>query len=129
MMTSGFILFENFQKFHIEFQITQCLLCLLIVAFISIFNHANMRLPQWLDKTLRKVIVTPDMHRVHHSVILSESQKNYGFNFSFWDRLFRTYQAQPVKGQLGMTLGLANAQIDSTQNLIWSLIFPFRRNP
>ncbi len=92
----------------------------------AIFNHANMKLPKWLDSGLRKIIVTPDMHRVHHSVILSESQKNYGFNFSLWDRVFRTYQAEPAKGQIGMTIGLENAQVDGTQNLLWSLVFPFR---
>lgn len=92
----------------------------------AIFNHANMRLPKGFDKALRKVIVTPDMHRVHHSVILSESQKNYGFNFSIWDKLFHTYQAEPVKGQVGMTIGLNEAQVDGTQKLFWSLILPFK---
>jgi len=95
----------------------------------AIFNHANLALPIWLDKPLRKIIVTPDMHRVHHSIILSESQKNYGFNFSVWDRLFRTYQADPVKGQIGMTLGLETAQSDNTQKIGWSLILPFTQKP
>ncbi len=94
----------------------------------AIFNHANMRLPKGLDHVLRKVIVTPDMHRVHHSVVLSESQKNYGFNFSIWDKLFRTYQAEPVKGQIGMTIGLNEAQNKGPQNLIWSLLLPFKTN-
>lgn len=93
----------------------------------AIFNHANMKLPAWLDTVLRKIIVTPDMHRVHHSIILRESQKNYGFNFSIWDRLFRTYQAEPSDGQIGMTLGLKEAQVDATQNLGWSLSLPFRK--
>lgn len=95
----------------------------------AVFNHANLALPAWLDKPLRKIIVTPDMHRVHHSIILSESQRNYGFNFSVWDRIFRTYQAEPVKGQLGMTLGLASEQSDQTQRIGWSLLLPFTNKP
>ena len=95
----------------------------------AIFNHANLALPAWLDKFLRKIIVTPDMHRVHHSIILSESRKNYGFNFSIWDRIFKTYQAEPIKGHLGMTLGLETAQSDSTQKLSWSLALPFTHKP
>jgi sterol desaturase/sphingolipid hydroxylase (fatty acid hydroxylase superfamily) len=99
----------------------------IILNATAIFNHANLALPKKLDNLLRKIIVTPDMHRVHHSIIMDESQKNYGFNFSIWDRLFRTYQARPVKGQIGMTLGLEQAQIPQTQNLLWSLVYPFKR--
>ena len=96
----------------------------------AIFSHANLKLPIFLDKTLRKIIVTPDMHRVHHSVIMRESQMNYGFNFSFWDRLFRTYQSSPNQGQTGMTLGLEDAQTNATQRLGWSLWLPFKKqNP
>ena len=94
----------------------------------AIFSHANMKLPVKLDRILRKVIVTPDMHRVHHSIIFSESQKNYGFNFSIWDRLFKTYQAAPSKGQTGMTLGLDTAQTDGPKTFIWNLIFPFKQS-
>ncbi len=94
----------------------------------AIFSHANLKLPVFLDKSLRKIIVTPDMHRVHHSVILRESQKNYGFNFSFWDRLFGTYQPDPSKGQLGMTLGLEDAQVNATQQFGWSLWLPFKKS-
>ena len=64
----------------------------------AIFNHANLKLPLGLDKILRSVIVTPDMHRVHHSVIEMETNSNYGFNFSIWDKLCRTYKAQPEAG-------------------------------
>lgn len=94
----------------------------------AIFSHANLKLPQLLDKSLRKLIVTPDMHRVHHSVIMRESQTNYGFNFSFWDRLFGTYQSEPAKGQTQMILGLEEAQVKATQSLGWSLWLPFRRS-
>ena len=70
------------------------------------FNHANIALPAWLDGSLRIFIVTPDMHRVHHSVLGTEHDRNYGFNLSLWDRLFRTYLAEPSAGQQGMTIGL-----------------------
>lgn len=98
----------------------------IILNATAIFNHANLSLPPWLDRILRKVIVTPDMHRVHHSVIPEESRKNYGFNFSFWDRLFQTYQEAPREGQIDMTLGLETAQTNGPQNLLWSLLFPFK---
>ncbi|MGR3762197.1 sterol desaturase family protein (plasmid) [Roseobacteraceae bacterium NS-SX3] len=73
----------------------------------SLFNHANIRLPAAADRLLRWVIVTPDMHRVHHSVHPSETNSNYGFNLSCWDRLLGTYRAQPRDGHEGMTIGIA----------------------
>jgi sterol desaturase/sphingolipid hydroxylase (fatty acid hydroxylase superfamily) len=76
----------------------------------AMFNHANIALPAWLDGALRVAIVTPDMHRVHHSVLRREHDSNYGFNLSLWDRLFRTYTAQPEKGHRGMTVGLSPYQ-------------------
>jgi sterol desaturase/sphingolipid hydroxylase (fatty acid hydroxylase superfamily) len=72
----------------------------------SMFNHANVSMPSSLERVLRLVLVTPDMHRVHHSVVRAETDSNFGFNISWWDRLFRTYRAAPEAGQLGMTLGL-----------------------
>ena len=72
----------------------------------SIFNHANLRLPGWLDGALRLVVVTPDMHRVHHSVTPRETNSNFGFNFALWDRLFGTYHAQPAAGHEGMAIGI-----------------------
>lgn len=93
----------------------------------AMFNHANMRLPLALDKALRAIIVTPDMHRVHHSVIERETNSNYGFNFSIWDRLFRTYRAQPEAGHEGMTLGLEEHQTDAPNTLLWSLMLPFAK--
>ncbi len=72
----------------------------------SLFNHANIRTPLFLDKILRLVIVTPDMHRVHHSSIRREYGSNFGFIFSWWDRLFGSYRAQPEKGHEQMTIGL-----------------------
>lgn len=72
----------------------------------SMFNHGNVRLPERMDRILRRVVVTPDMHRVHHSVLPNETNSNFGFNLSWWDRLFGTYRAQPRDGQENMTIGL-----------------------
>ncbi|MGK7866068.1 sterol desaturase family protein [Falsiroseomonas sp. E2-1-a20] len=73
----------------------------------SMFNHANLRLPAWLDRGLRMILVTPDMHRVHHSVVPQETNSKLGFNLAFWDRLFGTYRAQPAAGHQAMTVGVA----------------------
>ena len=72
----------------------------------SLFNHANIRLPARIDRALRLVLVTPDMHRVHHSVIRAETDSNFGFTLPWWDRIFGTYRAQPAQGHQGMTIGL-----------------------
>jgi sterol desaturase/sphingolipid hydroxylase (fatty acid hydroxylase superfamily) len=72
----------------------------------SMFNHANVRMPQPLDRVLRWWIVTPDMHRVHHSWHPDETNSNFGFNLSCWDRLFGTYRAQPRDGHTNMTIGI-----------------------
>ncbi|MCJ7526501.1 MAG: sterol desaturase family protein [Methyloceanibacter sp.] len=93
----------------------------------AMFNHANMALPAWLDRGLRLVLVTPDMHRVHHSVIRREHNSNYGFNLSLWDRLFRTYTPEPEAGQLGMTIGLNPYQSEAPTRFGWSLWLPFRQ--
>jgi sterol desaturase/sphingolipid hydroxylase (fatty acid hydroxylase superfamily) len=74
----------------------------------AMFNHSNYALPLGIDRMLRLLVVTPDMHRVHHSVIIGEMNSNYGFNLSIWDRLFRSYRDQPVRGHTDMTIGLAN---------------------
>ena len=94
----------------------------------AIFNHANLKLPLGLDKILRSVIVTPDMHRVHHSVIEMETNSNYGFNFSIWDKLCRTYKAQPEAGHDGMTIGLSEHQSSAPAKLLWSLKLPFAKS-
>ena len=70
------------------------------------FNHGNVRLPAELDRVLRWLVVTPDMHRVHHSDIPAETNSNFGFNLPWWDRLFGTYRAQPGLGHEQMTIGL-----------------------
>lgn len=93
----------------------------------AMFNHANIALPAWLDRALRLFIVTPDMHRVHHSVLYREHDRNYGFNLSLWDRLFRTYLAQPEAGHQGMTIGLPPYQSEAPTRFGWSLWLPFRQ--
>ena len=93
----------------------------------AMFNHANIALPGWIDRPLRLFIVTPDMHRVHHSVRRSEHNTNFGFNLSLWDMLFKTYTAQPQGGHQGMTIGLDPYQSDDPTRFVWSLWLPFRR--
>jgi len=73
---------------------------------MAMFNHGNVRLPLGLDRALRTLVVTPDMHRVHHSVEDDEANSNFGFNLSWWDRLFGTYRDQPRGGHEGMTIGI-----------------------
>lgn len=94
----------------------------------SLFNHGNVRLPQRVDRWLRLILVTPDMHRVHHSVIQRETDSNFGFSVPWWDRLFRTYRAQPEKGHLGMTIGIEDFRTERDLRLDQMLIQPFRTN-
>ncbi len=93
----------------------------------AMFNHANLRLPKWLDKTLRLALVTPDMHRVHHSVIERETNSNYGFCLPWWDRMLGTYNDQPEGGHDTMTIGLTEHQDDAPSKIGFSLTLPFRR--
>ena len=92
----------------------------------AMFNHSNLALPAWLDKALRKVLVTPDMHRVHHSVHRHEHDSNYGFSLSVWDRVFGTYISQPEAGHDDIQVGL-EWQDDRPSRLGWSLALPFGR--
>ena len=73
---------------------------------MAMFNHANAKIPLGVDAILRKIVVTPDMHRVHHSILSNETNSNFGFNLSIWDRLFGTYRAQPAAGHEAMTIGI-----------------------
>ena len=93
----------------------------------SIFNHANLKLTSGLDKTLRLLVVTPDMHRVHHSIITKETDSNYGFFLSIWDKLFKTYNEQPKAGHDKMIVGLKEYQDKSPSNLLWCLKLPFTK--
>jgi len=72
----------------------------------SLFNHGNLRIPAAIDRWLRLILVTPDMHRVHHSVIPRETDSNFSFNLPWWDRLLGTYRDLPREGHIGMTIGL-----------------------
>jgi sterol desaturase/sphingolipid hydroxylase (fatty acid hydroxylase superfamily) len=81
-----------------------------ILNAMAMFNHGNVHLPERLDRRLRRLLVTPDMHRVHHSVAADEANSNFGFNLSLWDRLFGTYRDQPRGGHAGMTLGIDDAR-------------------
>ncbi|MBD3677192.1 MAG: sterol desaturase family protein [Rhodobacteraceae bacterium] len=92
----------------------------------ALFNHSNIRLGRRADALIRLLLVTPDMHRVHHSALRGEHDSNYGFALSIWDRLFGTYIAQPGKGHDAMTIGL-HWQDDRPVRLGWSLALPFRR--
>lgn len=91
----------------------------------AMFNHANISMPAWLDRAIRLFIVTPDMHRVHHSVYRDEHDTNFGFNLSVWDRLFRTYTPQPRDGHTGMTIGITKYLGEKPTGFLWSLRLPF----
>ena len=91
----------------------------------AMFNHSNTKLPLGLDRVLRLILVTPDMHRVHHSAIGDETDSNYGFNLPWWDRLFGTYIDQPELGHDNMTIGLEEWQDERPAKLGWSLKVPF----
>jgi len=92
----------------------------------SMFNHGNVRIASWLDHAFRKILVTPDMHRVHHSVIPRETNSNFGFNVPWWDRLFGTYRAEPAAGHEGMTLGIEQFRDPRELRLDRMLAQPFR---
>ena len=92
----------------------------------SMFNHSNVRMPTWLDRVLRWIVVTPDMHRVHHSIVARETNSNFGFNLPWWDRLFGTYRDQPAAGHKAMTIGIEQFRDPAEQRLDHMLTQPFR---
>ncbi len=95
----------------------------------AMFNHANARLPKLLDRVLRWAIVTPDMHRVHHSIVYNETNSNFGFNLPWWDRLFGTYRAQPAAGHEAMVIGVDAFRSREDLRLDRLLMQPFRESP
>ena len=95
----------------------------------SMFNHGNIYIPAGVDKFLRLLVVTPDMHRVHHSVVIRETNSNFGFNFPLWDRIFRTYKAQPAAGHKDMVIGLSQFRDRKRLTFPWMLALPFIGNP
>jgi sterol desaturase/sphingolipid hydroxylase (fatty acid hydroxylase superfamily) len=94
----------------------------------SQFNHANVRMPPWFDRAMRLVVVTPDMHRVHHSIDSSEHNSNFGFNLPWWDWLFGTYRCEPAAGHAGMTIGLLIFRDRKELRLDRLLTQPFRND-
>ena len=97
----------------------------IILNATAMFNHGNLRLTDKLDRRLRLITVTPDMHRVHHSVLIRETNSNFGFNFPWWDRLFGTYRAQPAAGHELMTIGLSQFRTVEQVTLLKLLVLPF----
>jgi len=95
----------------------------------AMFNHSNVRLPLPLDRLLRWIVVTPDMHRVHHSVTVGETNSNFGFNLPWWDRLLGTYRDQPAAGHDGMVIGVSDIRDPAEQGLGRMLTQPFRIGP
>jgi sterol desaturase/sphingolipid hydroxylase (fatty acid hydroxylase superfamily) len=91
----------------------------------AMFNHGNIRLPAGLDRLLRLFLVTPDMHRVHHSTIVRETNSNFGFNLPWWDRICGTYRPQPEKGHLDMNIGLKEFRDPEKLTLLRLLLQPF----
>ncbi len=90
----------------------------------ALFNHSNIRLPRRLDRLIRCILVTPDMHLVHHSTIVSEQHRNYGFALTIWDRLFGTYADESVAGRDNQKIGLAEVTDSRPSNFIWSMKQP-----
>ena len=99
----------------------------IILNATAMFNHGNISIPMSIDRWLRHIIVTPDMHRVHHSVSQSETNSNYGFSLSLWDRIFNTYLAQPEKGHEGMTVGLDIFRKTEDMRIDNLLLQPFKK--
>ncbi|NKB55543.1 MAG: sterol desaturase family protein [Alphaproteobacteria bacterium] len=100
-----------------------------LVGVSGIIVHANGRIAYWLDRYVRLIFVTPDMHRVHHSIVRGEHDSNYAAVFSFWDRLFGTYVAAPAAGHTGMTIGLPELRDSRCLKLGWMLLSPFQPMP
>lgn len=92
----------------------------------STFNHGNVRIPVGLDRYLRWLVVTPDMHRVHHSIVVNETNSNFGFNLPWWDRLLGTYRDQPAAGHEGLTIGIEQFREARELWLDRMLLQPFR---
>ena len=97
----------------------------IILNATSMFNHGNIVIPQPVDRWLRLLVVTPDMHRIHHSVIPRETNSNYGFNLPWWDRICGTYREQPEAGHEGMTIGLKEFRDPDALTLPRLLMLPF----
>ncbi|WP_300973829.1 sterol desaturase family protein [Sphingomonas sp. LHG3406-1] len=95
----------------------------------AMWSHSNIRLPGRVDRLVRHLLVTPDMHRTHHSVVPRETHSNFGFNLAFWDRLFGTYRERPEAGHEGMTIGIPDYGSAGQLRLDRMLLMPFRQPP
>jgi len=95
----------------------------------SMFNHGNILISPGVDRLLRLIVVTPDVHRVHHSVVIRETNSNFGFNFPWWDRLFGTYRDQPAAGHEKMVIGLSQFRDEKRLTLLRLLALPFTGKP
>lgn len=100
----------------------------IILNATSMFNHSNIKLPARLDRILRLIIVTPDMHRIHHSVEANEHNRNFGFNFPWWDRLLNTYKENPAKGQEAIEVGIHGFREDRSTGIFSLLAQPFQKD-
>ncbi len=98
----------------------------IILSACATFNHSNINISRAADRRLRRILVTPDMHRVHHSANPEETDRNFGFSVPLWDHIFRSYKAQPDAGHDAMTIGLREHQTPEPSSLLWSLWLPFR---
>ena len=137
-MTTGtrFHPVEVFLSFGIKFVIIVAIgassLSILIFEVLlnatSLFNHSNLRLAPRLERMLRRFVVTPDMHRVHHSILRRETNSNFGFNLPWWDWIFRTYRPQPDAGHDGMTIGIDQFREPKELRLDRMLTQPVRDN-
>ena len=99
----------------------------IVLSGTAIFNHGNVRLPRWLEPIARRLIVTPDHHRIHHSSVETETNSNYAFSISIWDHLFGTYQHEPTGGQEQMEIGLETLREPEKQGLKRLLLQPLKR--
>lgn len=95
----------------------------------SLFSHSNLHIAIWIDRWLRFATVTPEMHRVHHSTVMAETNSNFGFNLSLWDRVFGTYRDTAAGDQATMAIGLASYRGEAPSRFPWLLAFPFARGP
>ena len=100
----------------------------IVLSSSALFNHSNIKLPLKMDKVLRLFIVTPDMHRVHHSIHQHETDSNFGFNIPWWDKLFKTYIAQPKDGHTEMLIGIETFREVEESRIDKLLIQPFHNN-
>lgn len=128
------VLLSTFIKIAVVFALGPPVLAVLTFEVLlnatSMFNHGNVRLPVWLDRVVRLFVVTPEMHRVHHSIDRNEANTNFGFNLPWWDYLLGTYRAQPAEGHERMQIGVAHVRDEKAiERLPGMLALPFQAGP